>query len=114
MKVLELREKRAFLINPDTQNPCPLKDISEDDILAVVKAMYQGNQVECDPVPTAEECPNEAERVIYTELKSQLDKLQTELPQLLRDIDSKFSDAEDFYSKSKPDSSFAEWDEIEE
>ena len=110
MKVLEIKDKRAFLNNPKTHTTSLMKDITEDDVLDIVQAILDGENIECDDIPLAEDCPNEAERVIYTELKSQLDKLKADRPEILSGIDAKFAEAEAFYKKNDSDISFDAWE----
>lgn len=110
MKVLEIKDKCAYFHNPSTHKSGLLQDISEKDVLALVLALYKGEDISFDDIPSKEDCPNDADRVIYTELKQQLDSLQSDLPQILSEIDAAFEDAEAFYSKDSTDETFNDWD----
>ena len=108
MKILRVENGRAFCSTGETATKS-VKDIDEEDVLSLVNLILHEDDCELDPVPSSEECLNDAERVIYEELYKQFSSILKKRKDILESIDNQFSEAEALYDTDKPAKSMDEW-----
>lgn len=101
MKILEIDNKHAYLI-PKEGTRVLVKDVNEENILELTKHLIENSTVEMDAIPSEEDCPNPAERVIYEELRKQIEALLLKRDAIHSGINAEFEEAEKFYTQSEP------------
>lgn len=101
MKILAIEEHEALFRTTEGDSFHPIKDISEDDVLAIVKLILDGSDLEMDDEPSNDEGRNPAELVIYRELKKQFSSLISKRDEKLQAINDQFRDAEAFYKDER-------------
>lgn len=109
MKMLEVKEAHAYLRTSEETAPKMIMDIDENDVLEMVNAIMTTEDIEIDDEPSLEICPNDAERIIYSEIAQQIKNLLDKRAGILDEIDKQFCSAEELYAKKEPVSGFEEW-----
>lgn len=97
MKVFRVGDHNITFTSVKDESEHPLRDIGEDDVLAIITLIIDGGEVEMDPVPESDEGRDPAEFIIYKELHSQFKKICDERADILKRIDDKFADARTYY-----------------
>lgn len=97
MKAFQVEEHGISFVRVADGSKHPLRDIDENDVLAIISLIIDGGEVEMDPVPANDEGRDPAEYIIYKELYSQFKKIEDDRTGILRRIDDKFADAKSYY-----------------
>ncbi|WP_322154764.1 hypothetical protein [Paratractidigestivibacter sp.] len=97
MKAFQVEEHGISFVRVADGSKHPLRDIDENDVLAIISLIIDGGAVEMDPVPETDAGRNPAEFIIYKELHSQFKKVCDEREGILKRIDDQFADARAYY-----------------
>lgn len=90
MIVLKIKEKKAYyLLDGVTEQG--IKDISKEDILAILNLVYERDDIEFDS-PEENEIVNPAEKIIYEKLYEKFVDFNNNKNTIKDDIDDKFND----------------------
>lgn len=99
MKILKIEDRRAtYSIGEKVDKP--IKDMDSNDVYEIIEYILKGNSVEFDPAPDKDDCPNDADRILYEELFKQFLQVFTSKDEIIGEIDQQFKEAEEFYSQS--------------
>ena len=82
----------------ETDKGHPILDISENDVLSIIEAILDDPTcIEIETLDINKEKMNPAASEVYSELKSQFEKLVSKRDQVIAKLDSHFTDAEEYY-----------------
>ena len=102
MKVFQVGDHDiSFMRIKDDKSWHPLRDIDEEDVLAIITLIIDGGDVEMDSMPESDEGRDPAEFIIYKELYSQFKKICDERADILKHIDDEFADARAYYENDE-------------
>ncbi len=99
MKIFQVGEHNITFMRVADESWHPLRDIDEDDVLAIISLIIDGEEVDMDPVPESETGRDPAEFIIYKELHSQFKQICDERSSILKRIDDQFSEARAYYEE---------------
>lgn len=112
MKLFKVEKPHVYFLEEDGSYGL-VRDINESDIFYLVDCCLNEKTdektLEIDPLPSEDDCPNLAEKVIYDELKKQFETLITEKAKISKDIDALFEDAVALYSAENSVETPEEW-----
>ena len=101
MKIFQVNSHGISFMQTKDKSWHPLRDIDEDDILAISSLIIDGEEIEMDPVPEDNNGRDPAEFIIYKELYSQFEKITNDRESILKRIDDKFAEAKTYYESDE-------------
>jgi hypothetical protein len=99
MKILKIEKEKAFYIDKDSKYQS-ITDISKNDLKYLIRSALFESEVEMDTEETVQKINNEAERIIYNDIKEKLNSFLKQKELLLNEVDQLFKDS---YEKYKED-----------
>lgn len=99
MKILTWTGHDGLYHSTKDNNDHPIRDITEDDVLAIMRIILDGNEsVDMDPVPSNRDNVNLAALVIYEELHKQFGTMIQQRDAVVERVDKQFEAAMSYYS----------------
>lgn len=99
MKILKIEKEKAFYIDKDSKYQS-ITDISKNDLKYLIRSALFESKVEMDTEETVQKINNDAERIIYNDIKEKLNSFLKQKELLLNEVDQLFKDS---YEKYKED-----------
>lgn len=100
MKILKIENERGYVIVPTNGDSSKKKieEVTKEDILTILKYMIN-NEIEMDEVTEKNDLINPVQKLVYSELYNQFINFKEEKEKIIKEVDSKFIDAEKKYLK---------------